>query len=40
VNNTQTKKSDGTWKFVGYGILTSVGVMLLIQMLVRFGACK
>jgi hypothetical protein len=36
----QRKKGDGTWKLVGYGILTSVGAMLLMQMLIRFGACK
>jgi hypothetical protein len=40
VKNTQTKKGDGTWKLVGYGIMGSVGVMLLIQMLIRFGACN
>jgi hypothetical protein len=33
-------KHDGTWKLVGYGFLTSIGVMLLMQMLIRFGACK
>jgi hypothetical protein len=36
----QQKKSDGTWKLVGYGVLMSVGGMLLIQMLIRFGACQ
>lgn len=38
--STQQKRSDGTWKLVGYGIMGSVGVMLLIQMLIRFGACN
>lgn len=38
--SVQQKKGDGTWKLVGYGIMGSVGVMLLIQMLVRFGACQ
>ncbi len=37
--NTQQKRSDGTWKLIMYGIMGSVGVMLLIQMLIRFGAC-
>jgi hypothetical protein len=36
----QRNKSDGTWKLMAYGFLTSVGAMLLIQMLIRFGACK
>jgi hypothetical protein len=36
----QRNRHDGTWKLIGYGIMGSVGVMLLIQMLVRFGACR
>ena len=36
----QRNKSDGTCKLMAYGFLTSVGAMLLIQMLTRFGACK
>jgi hypothetical protein len=36
----QRKKNDGKWKLIGYGIIGSVGVMLLIQMLIRFGACR
>ena len=36
----QRNKNDGTWKLIGYNIMGSVGVMLLIQMLIRFGACR
>jgi hypothetical protein len=36
----QRKKSDGTCKLIGYGIMGSIGVMLLMQMLIRFGACR
>ena len=38
--NIQQKRSDGTWKWIVYGIMGSVGGMLLIQMLIRFGACN
>jgi hypothetical protein len=36
----QRNKNDGMWKLIGCGIMGSVGVMLLIQMLIRFGACR
>jgi hypothetical protein len=36
----QQKKSDGTWKLIVYGFFGSVSLMLLADMLVRFGACK
>jgi hypothetical protein len=38
--STRTRKSDGTWKWIVYGFFGSVSLVLILDMLLRIGACK
>jgi len=37
---TKTRKSDNTWKLSAYSFLVIGGVFLVLDMLVRLGACS